>query len=436
VTAPRSTGPPGTGSTGATGSTGPTTPGPAGRSTDRTAPANPTTGGSTGAARAVGTIAVNELRRTARDRTTMFFIVVLPVIIIVLIGSTFGGMESFHVGVLDRDDSSASQDLVAALDRTDGVSVERYNSLDTLRRDIRTGSASAGLVVPDGYGDDIDRGEDATVELIADPTTSSTAAVQATVRAAVGDQAVQIAAARTAATASGSDYATAAAEAVTEADQVARAGIRTQSVDEGETPSLGSFDYTAPANLVLFTFVNTIVVGSMIALERKQGITRRMLATPHGTGTILAGIGAAKFLFALLQSTLIIVIGAALFGVGWGEPLGAALLVVLFALVATTVGLLVGATVSDPDQAQAVGVPVAIGLGMLGGCMWPLEIVPPVMRTVGHIAPHAWAMDGWIALVFEGAGVADIAVDLAVLAAFALVLGLLARWRLRRALTS
>jgi ABC-2 type transport system permease protein len=152
-----------------------------------------------GAARAVATIAGNELRRTARDRVAMFFVVVLPVVIIVVIGTTFGTMEGVDVGVLDRDGTAASRGLVTALDRSDGVSVERYDSLDTLRRDIRTGSVAAGLVVPDGYGDDIDRGLDATVELIADPTTGSAAAVQATVRAAVGDAAVQIAAARVAA---------------------------------------------------------------------------------------------------------------------------------------------------------------------------------------------------------------------------------------------
>ncbi len=187
---------------------------------------------------------------------------------------------------------------------------------------------------------------------------------------------------------------------------------------------------------MLFTFINTIVVGSFLARDRKQGITLRMLATPHGTGTILAGIGASVLAFSLLQSALILGIGGLVFGVAWGNPLGVALLVVLFAVVATAVGLVVGSTVSDPDQAQAAGVPIAIALGMLGGCMWPLEIVPPVMRMIGHVAPHAWAMDAWIALIFDREGVGGIAVELAVLAAFAVVLGLLARRRLRRALTS
>ncbi len=391
---------------------------------------------STGAARAIVAIAANDLRRTARDRTALFFFVALPVIIIVLIGSTFGSMSGVEVGVVDRDGTTASARLVAELDALDGLSVESYSSLDDLRRDIRSGSMSAGVVLPDGYGADLDRGDGATVELISDPTSGGATVVQAAVRAAVGDEAVQIAAARTAVEAGDVDYDTAADEAEALAAELPRAGVRDRPVGSGESASLSTFDYTAPSNLVLFTFVNTVMAGSLIALERRQGITRRMLATPHGTGTILAGIGLAKFSFALLQSTLIVVVGAVGFGVGWGDPVAAALLVVLFAAVATAVGLLVGSVVRDPDQASAIGVPIAIGLGMLGGCMWPLEVVPPLMRTIGHIGPHAWAMDAWIALIFDDAGVGDIAVELAVLAGYVLVLGLIASRRLHRALTT
>jgi ABC-2 type transport system permease protein len=391
---------------------------------------------SLGAGRAIAAIAVTEIRRVGRDRVALLFIVVLPVAIILIIGTTFGTMDGVDVGVVDRDGTDSSGDLVAALDAGDGITVQRFDSLDALRREVRTGTLSAGLVVPQGYGTGLDRGEGATVELVADPTSAAAAAVQATVRAAVGDAGVQIAAARTAAAASGADEAAVADLAARLADEVPRAGVRTEPVDDGEEATLGSFDYTAPANLVLFTFINTTVAGSLLALERRQGITRRMLATPHGTGTILAGIGASKLLFALLQSALILAVGGLLFGVSWGDPLGAVALVIVFAVVATAVGLLVGSTVGDPEQAQAVGVPIAIALGMLGGCMWPLEIVPPVMRTIGHVSPHAWAMDGWIALVFDREGVAGIATDLAVLAAFAIALGLLARRRLRRALTT
>ncbi len=53
--------------------------------------------------------------------------------------------------------------------------------------------------------------------------------------------------------------------------------------------------------------------------------------------------------------------------------------------------------------------------------MWPLDIVPSALRTVGHLTPHAWAMDGFVGLVFEDAGLTDILGSVAVLAGFAAV---------------
>jgi ABC-2 type transport system permease protein len=381
--------------------------------------------------RAVAAIAANQMQRTARDRTALFFSLVLPVVIIVVIGTTFGGASALDVGVVDQDGSATSRALVAALDRRPGLDVTAYGSVGAMRPEVRLDTVAAGIVIPAGYGAALRGGDDATIDLIADPTSSSEAAVQASVRGAIGNQAVVIAAGR----AAGGDEASARTAARLARD-LPQPGVRSVSVSGDESAGLGSFDYTAPSNLVLFTFINTLVVGALLAGERRQGITRRMLATPHGTGTILAGIGLAKFSFALCQSLLIVVVGAVVFGVDWGDPVGAALVIVLFAAVATAVGLLVGSTARDPDQATALATPIAIGLAMLGGCMWPLEIVPPIMRTIGHLSPHAWAMDAWIGLVFDGDGVRAIAGDLAVLAGFAAVLGLLASRRLRRALTT
>jgi ABC-2 type transport system permease protein len=106
----------------------------------------------------------------------------------------------------------------------------------------------------------------------------------------------------------------------------------------------------------------------------------------------------------------------------------------MYALMAVGAGLAVGAVARNAEQATAIGIPVGIALGMLGGCMWPLDIVPAGLRAVGHLTPQAWAMDGFIGLVFNGKGLTDIAGDIAVLAAYALVLLTLGVVLLRRTL--
>jgi ABC-2 type transport system permease protein len=386
--------------------------------------------------RAVATIAADELRRLARDRFALVFTLALPVLIIVLIGSTFGAAaDDLEVGVLDQDGTAASEELVAALRDAGGLTVEVFDDPDDLRFDVRSNGVASGIVVPAGYGDGLAAGGPVTVDLLVDPTSTTSAAVRATVEAAVSGEAARLAAATFASEQTGARLAFPLAQADVVGPTLGTVPVRAEDVGTGGEAAAGDFGYTTPANLVLFVFVSTLVVGAQLANDRRAGLIRRMLATPHRTRTILLGIGAAKLAHALVQSGVIVVVGAVAFGVDWGDPLGAALTVLLFALVATGVGLLVGAAATDAEQARSIGSPVAIALGMLGGCMWPLEIVPPFMRTVGHVTPHAWAMDAWTGLIFDGAGVAGIAVPLLVLAGFAATLLALASWRLRRTLT-
>ncbi|HEV3014537.1 MAG TPA: ABC transporter permease, partial [Actinomycetota bacterium] len=194
------------------------------------------------------------------------------------------------------------------------------------------------------------------------------------------------------------------------------------------------FNYTAPANLVLFVFITSLAGAASLIEARRLGVTRRMLATPTTATTILIGQALSRFAVALLQGLIIFLVGWLLFGVDWGDPPAALLLVVTFALVGTGVGMLLGAVLRNAEQATSIGPPVGIALGMLGGCMWPLAIVPEPMRAVGHLFPHAWAMDAFIALIAKGESVAGIAPQLAVLAGFAAALLALATWRLRRTL--
>jgi hypothetical protein len=53
------------------------------------------------------------------------------------------------------------------------------------------------------------------------------------------------------------------------------------------------------------------------------------------------------------------------------------------------------------------------------------------MRSIGHVAPQAWAMDGFVALIYGGHHVAALTRDVAVLGLFAVGLMALATWRLR-----
>src|SRR5207253_5973142 len=112
------------------------------------------------------------------------------------------------------------------------------------------------------------------------------------------------------------------------------------------------------------------------------------------------------------QGAFILLLGGVVFGVNWGDKVSAASIVLVFAVVSTGAALVVGTVARTEEQTSALGPPIGIGLGMLGGCMWPISIVPPALRVLGHIGPHAWAMDGFLTIIGRGGHVGGVAPNL------------------------
>ena len=125
-----------------------------------------------------------------------------------------------------------------------------------------------------------------------------------------------------------------------------------------------------------------------------------------------------------------------LFGVNWGNTVGAGLVLVFFAFVGAGAGMVVGSVFSTEQQAIPIALLAGLGLAAIGGSMVPLEIFPDTMRTIAHFTPHAWGNDAFAELVRRKGSVVDILPDLGILAAFAAVLFTVATWRLRKVMTN
>ncbi|TVR22852.1 MAG: ABC transporter permease [Ilumatobacter sp.] len=386
-----------------------------------------------GAARAVARV---ELARIVRDRTGMAFIVVLPVLVIIVIGSSIGSVSgSARIGVLDLDRTTASSVLIDDLDTSDHLEVVLVDDLESLTVDVRLDRIRLGVVIPAGHADRLAAGTTSEIELVLDPSRATAAAARNSVAGVVDRHAAVVAATAFAADLTGADPDTVTRAAGEIAADVAPVRVETEDVGTGGIDAGSPFSYPAAANLVLFTFINTLAVGGALVESRRLGVTRRMLAGPVSPSAVIGGYAASRFLVAIGQGLLVIVAGALLFDVEWGSPVAVALLVITFSIVAAAVGVLVGAVARTPEQTQSIGIPVGIAMGMLGGALWPLQFVPDWLRQLGHITPHAWAMDGWVTVVFENGGVRDIAVELAVLTIYGLVVAAFAVAGLRRAVT-
>lgn len=383
------------------------------------------------------TIAGVALRRLARDRTAMFFVVILPIVVILVIGLTERGFDRFRVGiVVGNPHGTLSSALVTDLQHAPALETSVFTDPASARTALRRGELVGLVVVPSGYDATALAGRDTTVQLLTSVRNSDQQAVSAAVDGVVARQAAQVQAATYSHEITDAPVGT----ALTRARGMQASGtvvtVRTELVDRGGSVLPSGFSYSAPTMLVLFVFINAVAGGATIIQTRRLGLYDRALAAPVAVRSIVLGETLASLAVALLQSALIVGVGAVFFGVSWGDPFAAAVLVVTWALVGTGAGVLSGTLFRTPEQASAIGPAIGIAFGMLGGCMWPLEIVSPVMQHVGHLAPQAWAVDAWTALLSRNGDVVTIVRPLTVLGAIAAGLLLLATIRLRRAVSS
>ncbi|MEX1162417.1 MAG: ABC transporter permease, partial [Nitriliruptor sp.] len=247
-----------------------------------------------------------ELVRLFRDRGNIFFVLIFPLLLVVLIGASFGsGGAGARTGVVgDPAVARGGPVEVSYVGRQDG------------------NAASLQAVVQDVIGD----------------------------RSAIAD------AASAAADATGRPLEETSEVAGTLAGQLPGIDVTaTELAVEGgleqEFAGLGQFDLGASSQLFLFTFLTALAGGAALIQTRQYGVARRMLSTSTPPGVVLPGMAAGRIGVAVFQAAYIVIVTSLVFGVNWGDPLATTVVVLLFCLVAGGAGMLVGATLRNDSQA-------------------------------------------------------------------------------------
>ena len=380
-------------------------------------------------------IAGNALRRFFRDRSNYFFVFVLPLAIVILIGAQFGGGFAPTIGVVVGDDDPLAATVVEALASVTDYDTEAYEDADALATAVSRGFVDAGVVLPPGLTDAIASGTTPEIGFVSRPD-SAGPAIRAAIDGVVTEALGPATAAATVADLQGMGFAAATELVDGVAPLVGSVEVRTTTSGEALFgTSIGQFDVGASTQLVLFMFLTALTGSAALIQSRQLGVTTRMLSTPASARVIIAGEGLGRLGVAVFQGVYIALVTLFAFRVDWGDVPGTIAILIAFGLVGAGAAMLFGSIFKNDQQAGGVSVVVGLGLAAIGGSMVPLEIFSPTMQTVAKFTPHAWANEAFAELVRRDGTIADILTELGVLLAIGVVLVLLASWRLRRVIT-
>ncbi len=196
----------------------------------------------------------------------------------------------------------------------------------------------------------------------------------------------------------------------------------------GRKPSPVGFNFSLPGNMVMYVMMNLLLFGGIsLVIQRQNGVVRRMACNPVSRAQMVAGKIYGLTLLGIVQVSVFLLAGQFLFGVHLGSNLGPVLLTMcVYAWVAASLGVLIGSLVQDEDKVVGISIMASLVMAAIGGCWWPLEIVPAGFRAVAYCVPSGWALDALHQLLTFGGGLADAAKDLGILAAFGLAANALA----------
>ena len=188
------------------------------------------------------------------------------------------------------------------------------------------------------------------------------------------------------------------------------------------------FEQAVPGIMVMFTLLVMLSSGAvLLVIERREGLLRRLAATPIPRSSVVLGKWGGKLVVGLVQIVFVMLLGRFMFSIEWGPQLPMVLLVLLvYAALVSALGVLLGSLARTEGQAIGFGVLGTNVLAALGGCWWPIEVTPLWMQKFSLVLPTGMTMDAIHRLVSFGRPAASALPHLAALAALGLVAGWLA----------
>jgi ABC-2 type transport system permease protein len=156
---------------------------------------------------------------------------------------------------------------------------------------------------------------------------------------------------------------------------------------------------------VQFILFMGIEIGVGLLLMRRLGLWKRLRAAPVSRGLLLGSRIVSGTLIATILLAGIYAAGIAFFGVRIeGSVPGFILVVVSFAVLTATFGLLIAGLGKTPEAARGLAILATLLLVMLGGAWVPTFIFPDWLQTVTLFIPTRWAVDGLEAMTWRGLG--------------------------------
>jgi len=368
------------------------------------------------AMRRLRAVATKEVRQLSRDRVTFGMIVGVPLLQITLFGYAINyDVRNLATVVQDDANSSMSREFISQIKATQVVHVTyTTNSSAELAKLMREGRVSLAIVIPRDFERRLQAQTRPVVQILVDGSQTQLAGV------AAGIASMPLLARHGEGPYSGGKRM-----------QPRRVEVRTLYNPEKRTAV-----QIVPALIgVILTMTMVLFTSGAIVRERERGNLELLIATPLSSLELMVGKLLPYVAIGLIQTTIILIVGAWLFSVpivGRLIDLYAAALVFIAATLG--LGLFVSTLAQTQFQAFQLAFLTLLPSILLSGFLFPFEGMPVAAQWIAQVLPLTHFNVIIRGIVLRGADLPEVWLQLLKLAAFLAVMLVVAAVRFKKRL--
>ena len=342
-------------------------------------------------------LTVVSMKMYFRNRQALFWALFFPLLVMLIFGMmNFNGYNAPNVGVHDEAKSEASRNLIKALqgDEEEVLKVS-IGTPEEILHDLEFGESRAAIIIPKNYGVP---GELAVLQVTYDERYTQERAVISTVLKQVTDGLFK-------------EYA-----AVPDEYLVENSINVNESLIQGQGQGFKGWLIPGIAAMAIMQTGLFTVVFSLVRFK-SQGVLRRLKATPIGAAHFLAGQLTTKAIVVVIQTYVLIIVGAVALGVSVNTGrLGAWFDLTILALLGGALFIAMGLAISGWAKSEETAAPMANVISMpmmfLSGVFFPLSVMPEWLTRWSQYLPLTYLADGMRAITVEGATVTTLGNEL------------------------
>ncbi len=323
------------------------------------------------------TLTLASLKMWFRDRQALFWSLFLPLMLMVIFGVlNFGSLGRIDLGVIDLADNQQSQGLVAVLESIDAFDITNNGTEASEREALEDGDRDLVVIIPAKFGPS---DEPIAIQVLYNEGQARETQVgQAILRQILDELTFSL------------------------SDASRLFVIDPQPVD---SRNLRFIDFLMPGIVAMAIMqMGLFSVAFAFVQLKKQGILRRLLATPMQPASFLFAQVFTRLMVAILQTLVLIGVAVFFFDV---QLVGNILAVLLLALVGGAVFISIGFAISGWAKSEEVAAPIAnvIALPMmfLSGVFFPREAMPQVLQGVTDYLPLTYLAEALRSVAIDGA---------------------------------